>query len=70
MDKETASALKQFIRTSNAVLKVLIYLIEDLKPIICGRRWSRQCRAWLMQNRLLMQSQRYETLIIDWKCLL
>jgi len=34
MEKETISALKQFVRTSNAVLKVLIYLIEDLKPII------------------------------------
>ena len=34
MEKETISALKQFVRTSSAVLKVLIYLIEDLKPII------------------------------------
>ena len=34
MGKETISALNQFVRTSNAVLKVLIYLIEDLKPII------------------------------------
>ena len=34
MTNETADALKQFVRTSNAVLKVLLYLIEDLKPII------------------------------------
>lgn len=34
MNKETISALKQFVRTSNAVLKVLTYLIEDLIPII------------------------------------
>lgn len=34
MTSEVADALKQFIRTSNAVLKVLLYLIEDLQPVI------------------------------------
>lgn len=34
MTDEEIKAFKQFVRTSNAVLKVLIYLIQDLVPII------------------------------------
>ena len=34
MTHEQLEACKQFVKTSNAVLKVLIYLINDLIPII------------------------------------
>lgn len=34
MTDEEINAFKQFVRTSNAVLKVLIYLIQDLAPVI------------------------------------
>lgn len=34
MTHDQIEAFKQFVRTSNEVLKVLIYLINDLIPII------------------------------------